>query len=88
MREIGRFSQPYEAGEFAVSLQFFLGNSRRVDLDNLSKAVLDGMKGIIFGDDQQVVILHLEKVVVDKKKTAIGVEVNVHKPSRKPKASL
>jgi Holliday junction resolvase RusA-like endonuclease len=44
-----------------VSLSFYLPTRRRMDLDNLSKAVLDGMNGIIYGDDKQIVILHLSK---------------------------
>lgn len=44
-----------------VDMEFYLPDRRRVDLDNLSKAVLDGLKGVIFADDSQVVTLHLEK---------------------------
>jgi len=34
---------------------------KRPDLDNLTKAVKDGMKGIIYRDDSQVILMHLGK---------------------------
>ena len=42
---------------------FYLADNRVVDLDNLSKAVLDGLKGIAFGDDCMVTRLLLTKEV-------------------------
>jgi len=76
MREIGRFAQPFDIGNLAVSVDFFLGNNRRVDLDNLSKAVLDGLNKICFGDDRQIVDLHLKKYVIPDKAN-VGVQVTV-----------
>lgn len=35
---------------------------KKPDLDNLAKAVLDGMNGAIYKDDAQIVSLHLTKV--------------------------
>ena len=35
---------------------------KRPDLDNLAKSVLDGMNGIVFKDDCQIVSLHCAKV--------------------------
>jgi Holliday junction resolvase RusA-like endonuclease len=49
---------PYD-GRLSVSLFFHLSNYRRVDLDNLSKGVLDGASGAIYKDDKQVWELHL-----------------------------
>lgn len=46
-----------------VYVDFHLGNNRRVDLDNLVKAVFDGMKGEVFRDDCQVVTLLAKKGV-------------------------
>lgn len=46
-----------------VEVEFHLGNSRRVDLDNLVKAVFDGMKWEVFRDDSQVMTLLAKKVV-------------------------
>ena len=36
--------------------------TKKPDIDNLAKSVLDGMNGVIFCDDKQVVSLHLKKV--------------------------
>lgn len=44
-----------------ANIAFFLTHKRRVDVDNLSKAVLDGCNGILWKDDRQVVELHLTK---------------------------
>ena len=36
--------------------------TKKPDIDNIVKAVLDGMNGIVYLDDKQVVDLHLTKV--------------------------
>lgn len=38
------------------------GNGRRLDCDNVAKACLDALTGIVWIDDSQVVRLHVEKV--------------------------
>lgn len=76
MRKIERFNQPF-ATDLAVTLEFTLGDRRRVDLDNLSKAVLDGLNGIVYEDDRQIVELHLKKTVRENKKQSQGVSVTV-----------
>ena len=48
-------------GEFSVIISFWRGDKRRVDLDNLSKAVLDALEGIYWKDDKQVTSLYLVK---------------------------
>jgi Holliday junction resolvase RusA-like endonuclease len=50
-------------GPVAVRAVFVLGNKRRVDCENLVKAVNDAMNGIVFVDDHQVVSLHVVKHV-------------------------
>ena len=60
MRDISRFNNPF-TGPLGARIDFGLGNGRRVDLDNLNKAVFDGMNKIVFEDDQQVCGLHLSK---------------------------
>ncbi len=50
------------ANPFEVSLIFKLADMRRIDIDNLSKAVLDGMNGIVWKDDDQVIDLHIRKI--------------------------
>lgn len=51
-------------GPVSMHIVFVLTSNRRVDLDNLSKNVLDGCNGIVFVDDNQVVNLHLVKHVI------------------------
>lgn len=81
MREAGRTNQPYERARLEVNLHFYLGNARRVDLDNLSKAVLDGMNKIVFNDDQQVIDLHVSKRIAEKPED-IGVAILIKQASR------
>lgn len=39
----------------SLSARFYRGDKRRLDLDNLLKALLDALKGCLFEDDSQVV---------------------------------
>ena len=57
-----------------VELVFTLSTRRRVDLDNLSKAVLDGMKRIAFQDDSQVIELKISKNV-NKEKPGVMISI-------------
>lgn len=50
-------------GHVAISLQFCLGNARRVDIDNLIKSVLDALNGIAWEDDAQITNLRAMKCV-------------------------
>jgi len=59
-RDAMRGESPME-GDLEVVIEFTRENRKRVDLDNLSKAVLDAMNGIVYRDDQQIVRLRLEK---------------------------
>lgn len=47
--------QPPLRGDVAVTLEFLRKGTRRADLDNMIKAVLDGLNGIVYEDDLQVV---------------------------------
>ena len=62
-------------GKIKVIMEFYLSNNRVVDLDNLCKAVLDGLKGIAFKDDNQVVKLELSKQV-DKDDPGVGIFIS------------
>jgi Holliday junction resolvase RusA-like endonuclease len=44
-----------------VELDFVLQDNRRVDLDNLSKGVLDALKKVVYIDDSQIIHLLLHK---------------------------
>jgi crossover junction endodeoxyribonuclease RusA len=49
-------------GEFEVAITIELNpNYPAIDLDNVAKAVLDGIKGFVFFDDAQVMKLVVEK---------------------------
>ena len=64
----------------AVTIEFRRADNRRVDIDNLSKAVLDGMNGIVFDDDRQVTQLYLNKLSkddCDKQDLELGIVVGV-----------
>lgn len=50
-----------EKGTFVVRLRFYRKTKHRVDLDNLSKAVLDALEGIFWIDDTQVTDLFISK---------------------------
>lgn len=45
------------AGPVSVTATFYVADRRRRDLDNLVKTVLDGLNGIAWADDSQVVAL-------------------------------
>ena len=40
-------------------------HTKKPDLDNVAKAVIDGMNGIIFKDDSQITSLHVTKVYAE-----------------------
>lgn len=49
-------------GDFAVEIQVVLQPGLpKIDLDNIAKAVLDGIKGAVFFDDAQVARLVVER---------------------------
>lgn len=49
------------AGPLAVTIDFYLPDRRRRDLDNLSKAVLDACNKVVWQDDTQIEALKLFK---------------------------
>jgi crossover junction endodeoxyribonuclease RusA len=52
---VGKQRRWLKDGEFAVELGFYVHDLRRRDIDNLEKNLLDGMNGVAFHDDSQVV---------------------------------
>ncbi len=57
-----------------VRLLFYVRH-RRADLDNLVKAVLDGMRGVVYHDDRQVVEIAAKVIKSEKEMTAVEVEI-------------
>ena len=63
--QVGRLYVPEpQDGYWEVTLVFYRKSGRKVDIDNLSKAVLDGLNGVIWMDDRQIVRLTLSKLRV------------------------
>ena len=60
-------------GRVRVILDFFMHNNR-ADLDNLAKCVLDGLQGIVYGNDKQVFELRVKKWVDSKPRVCVTVE--------------
>jgi Holliday junction resolvase RusA-like endonuclease len=53
-------------GPVAMRVVFRLGNRRRVDLENLQKAIGDALNGVVYQDDSQITSLHLAKMLHEK----------------------
>lgn len=50
---------------FGVTLRFYTGSKRRVDLDNLAKLVLDASNKLVWADDCQINELHVTLTMAD-----------------------
>ena len=50
-------------GEIALELVFYRATRRRVDLDNLEKALKDALNGVVYQDDSQVTLCLKRKVL-------------------------
>lgn len=48
----------YPSGDIYMSVTFYTSTG---DIDNLAKSILDGLNGVVWMDDSQVVALHLFK---------------------------
>lgn len=83
MRRLGMID-PLE-GNLTVEMTFFLGNSRKVDADNLSKCVQDGLNNIAWTDDQQNITLIVHKYICRERQ---GVLVKISENDRKVEVSL
>jgi len=57
--------EPFQFQLF-VEIDFYNGNKRRRDLDNMAKLVLDALNKEAYDDDNQVVELNLRKFYTDK----------------------
>lgn len=61
-------------GEFEVAITIELNpNFPAIDLDNVAKAVLDGIKGHVFYDDAQVMKLVVEKRWAEGERVLVAV---------------
>ena len=53
--------EPFQL-QVLVQVDFYNGNKRRRDLDNMAKLVLDALNTVAYADDYQVVELNLRKI--------------------------
>lgn len=53
LERLGREEEPTDQ-ELSVLIVYFHGGEASVDVDNIAKSLLDGLKGVVFRDDQQV----------------------------------
>ena len=67
-------------GDVAVDLIFLLKDKRRIDCDNLSKAVLDSLNGITWDDDKQTIDLHPRKFIVPSEESGVYVIIKETTP--------
>jgi len=58
-----------------VNLQFYVARQNCGDLDNLGKSVIDGMNGIAFDDDSQIVALAMNLHRCQKSEERVEVRV-------------
>lgn len=63
------------SGPVGMRIVFILKNHKRVDLDNLCKAINDSLNGIVFQDDNQVFSLHLMKRVSSKNTPGVAIVI-------------
>ena len=55
-------------------LQNEISPTKKPDIDNIVKAVLDSLNGLAYRDDTQVTILNVEKVYSDQPKVYVKIE--------------
>ncbi|OQW63521.1 MAG: endodeoxyribonuclease RusA [Proteobacteria bacterium HN_bin10] len=61
-----------KGGEFDVELVMeYVGETPRLDLDNLAKALLDALKGYVFYDDSQIARLLCERRVGERDRISV-----------------
>jgi crossover junction endodeoxyribonuclease RusA len=59
-------------GDFDVELRMeFVGETPRLDLDNLAKAMLDALKGHVFFDDSQIARLLCERTPGERERITL-----------------
>jgi Holliday junction resolvase RusA-like endonuclease len=63
-------------GQLLVRLEFFNGNKRRRDLDNMAKLIFDALNKEAFDDDYQVVGVKMSKYFTDpaRARTTVRIE--------------
>jgi crossover junction endodeoxyribonuclease RusA len=61
-------------GDFSVEIRLEASPTLpKLDLDNLAKAILDGIKGAVFFDDSQVARLLVERFAADRERIVVRI---------------
>ena len=61
-------------GQISVSVRLYWPDARKRDLDNI-KGLLDSFTGVLWGDDSQIVELHIRKEV-DRNNPRVEIVIN------------
>lgn len=61
-------------GPLSLKLTFYRANRRRADFDNLTKAVVDALQGVILFDDNQIVTALIHKRV-DRERPRVEITI-------------
>lgn len=69
-------STKFETGNIEVHLNFGVTNMAQ-DIDNLCKSVLDGLNGVAWNDDRQIVKLNAWKFPAPKPEAAVNIIVRL-----------
>ena len=69
------FHSPLRERDLAIEVHHFYTSGNPPDLDNLLKAVLDGLKHAAYGDDSQVVRVSVERYNVSRTFTVVDPRV-------------
>lgn len=69
-----QYSKPVQ-GPVAVTVRIYMGRRGRGDIDNYLKSILDGLNGVVYQDDKQVVRLDACFVACSKGEERVEIEV-------------
>lgn len=76
LRQHGVRLPAFTEGDVAVSFYFYPPDRRRRDESNFLKALLDGLNGVAWRDDSQVVEWCGSRCATDPKKPRVEIELN------------
>src|SRR5437763_16461035 len=57
----------------AILINFYAGNRPSVDVDNMSKPILDAMQNLVYGDDRQIVQAEITHAKIGAAFSIVGV---------------
>jgi len=61
LKNVAICKELYDSKELRVYITLGFGDRRKRDVDNYSKMILDGLQGVLFKDDAQIILLEIEK---------------------------